>query len=104
MPRQLTPADFKFQLLEHAHFLRGHAIARGHGYDLDPKSTLWLIREEAWREFLMSPEFLMHAQHGKDGRVEKKLLGLPVRLSFEDDPDTPMVQLLMEPLLEARPR
>lgn len=103
--KKLTPGDFKFQLLEHAHVLRRHAIALSPGkYPLDPKSSMWVIREEAWKEFLMSEQFLMHAARGKDGRVKKELLGLPVRITFDDEPDTPMVQLVMEPLLEARPR
>jgi hypothetical protein len=96
--KTLTPDDFKFRLMERAHMLRRQAIARSAGHQLDPKTTMWVIRREAWREFLMSQDYLEHMQSCK----EKKLLDLPVRVTVDDDPDTPMVQLVMEPLLEAR--
>jgi len=100
--KTLTPDDFKFDLLHHAAQLRHWALERSNSHELDPKTTQWIITETAWREFLMSRDFVSHITFDNDGKTRNTLMGLPVRVTFSDDPDTPPVQLVMEPLLYAR--
>ena len=100
--KTLTPDDFKFDLLHHAQQLRRWAVQRSSSHRLDPKTTQWIITETAWREFQMSRDFMANITYAIDGKTRNTLFGLPVRVTFQDDPDTSPVQLVMEPLLYAR--
>lgn len=98
MTSKLTPDQFRFQLLEHA-----HAIRRDHQRDdrFRNETRVWLIRMEAWREFRMSRDYVdsFAEVYDKDGVARRELLGFPVRITYEDVPDAPMIQLLVEPKL-----
>lgn len=91
----LTPDDFRLSLVEEAYRLRRGALAQSGGYQLDPKTAMWVIRLDAWRESQASADFLKVVQYGPT--VRNELLGLPVRLTIDDSPDAPMIQLVMEP-------
>jgi hypothetical protein len=96
--KKLTPDDFRFQLLDHAHMLRRSYIARNKsGYALE--GAMWVIRREAWLEFRLSPSAL---EHIKMRSGVNELFGLPVRITVDDSDDTPMIQLVMEPVLKRR--
>ena len=97
----MKPEDFKFELLEHAYALRRQIMARTASHNLDPKTCTWFVTDRAWREFKMSADILSHVQI--DLRSSRKqLLGLPVRVTVDDEEGTPPVQLLMEPLLSPK--
>lgn len=96
----MTPDDFKLPLVEEAHRLRLGALEHSGGSRLDPKTTMWVIRKEAWRDFQCSADFLRTVQFGPTTRNE--LMGLPVRLTIDDSPDTPLIQLVMEPKIMPR--
>ena len=101
---KITPDMFKLTFIEEAHRLRRTALANSVTSKLDARTSMWVIREEAWRDFQISSDFLTVATFSSqrmDGR-RNELLGLPVRLTIEDEPDAPMIQLVMEP--EAKPR
>ncbi|WJI43700.1 hypothetical protein NL532_24140 [Mesorhizobium sp. C120A] len=101
---KLTPDMFKLSFMEEAHLLRRTACANSRSSKLDERTSMWVIRMEAWRDFMASSDFLTVAVvstqrlHGR----RNELLGLPVRLTIDDEPDVPMIQLVMEP--EAKPR
>lgn len=68
---------------------------------LDPKTCFWVITEPGWTELLREiRDYAVCISSGKVGR--KTLLGLPVRVTFNDEPDIPMVQLVMEPKIIPR--
>lgn len=100
--KTLTPDDFKFDLLHHAAQLRHRAMNQTSSTYLDEKTTQWIITETAWREFQMSRDFLQNVTFDRGGKTKNMLMGLPVRVTFRDDPDTPPIQLVMEPLLSPR--
>lgn len=94
--------DFKFQLLAHAHALRHSAIARSTGHDLDEKTAMWIITDAAWREFCASQDMLKGYAEIDLRCNRKRLLGIPVRVTYRDEEGTPPVQLVMEPMLAPR--
>lgn len=93
----LTPDNFKIPLVEEAYRLRRHAIAQGSTHALDEKTSFWVVRMEAWREFMKSSDFVKMARFSVDGRMRNELFGLPVRITTHDENDVPMIQLVMEP-------
>lgn len=99
--KTLTPEDFRFDLLHHARMLQRYALAESSGRPLDPKTSQWVIRREAWNEFRQAMDFLTvtGAVQINSRAAAWTLLGLPVRITVDDHPDTPMVQLVMEPML-----
>lgn len=97
----MTPDDFKFQLLDHARALRHSALERSKTNDLDPATSQWVVTYAAWRDFKTSKDFLNAVIVIEPGKM--KLLGLPVRITVDDDPLTPPVQLVMEPMRMWRP-
>lgn len=96
------PDDFKFSLMEEAYRLRHMTVATTGSAALDAKTSFWVIRIEAWREFMRSADFMNTVRIAQDGKHRNELLGLPVRLTVDDEPDVPMVQLVMEPMLAVR--
>lgn len=98
----MTPDDFKFDLMEHAYALRRQAMARSASHDLDPATCTWVITDRAWREFQKSADILTAVEVNlRDS--SRRLLGLRVRITVDDEAGTTPVQLLMGPLLAARP-
>lgn len=93
----MTPDDFKMPLIEEAYRQRHWALSHSRSHKLDPQTSLWIIRVEAWREFQLSADFVKSISIGPKHRLE--LLGLPVRLTINDEPDVPMIQLVMEPMI-----
>ena len=100
--KTLTPDDFKFDLLHHAQQIRSLAMAISRSHELDTNTAQWIVTETAWREFQMRRDFLTHISFDSGGKTRNELMGLPVRVTFRDDPDTPPIQLVMEPLLYRR--
>ena len=98
--KNLSPDSFRFDLLEEAYRLRRQALARSSHCELDANTSMWVIRREAWRDLLASADFVNSIRSGPTLRNE--LLGLPVRLTINDEPDVPMIQLVMEPMLRPR--
>lgn len=97
---RLTTEDFRFKLLDHALMLQRSYIRQNKsGHALI--GAQWIIRSEAWREFQASADFVTHVKFARNGVMKNELLGLPVRVTIDDQPETPMVQLVFEPLLEA---
>jgi hypothetical protein len=87
--KRLTPDDFKLPLIEEAYRLMHSAVANSSRSRLDERTSLWL-----------SSDFFPGVAYKSNRR--KELLGIPVRLTYDDDDDVPMIQLVMEPT--ARPR
>lgn len=79
---------------------RRMAIAQGSTHQLDDRTSFWVIRREAWIEILRSSDAYQSIQSRSDKR--KEIMGLPVRITVDDEPDVPMVQLVMEPMMMAR--
>lgn len=95
---KLTPEWFaKHSLLNEARQQIHHAIARSSGFDLDKSTAFWIVRMEGWRDLARDLEFNIFAT----GYPRKTLLGLPVRISIDDEPDVPLIQLVMEPMARA---
>lgn len=95
------PDDFKFSMMEEALHLHHMTVATTGRAALDAKTAFWVIRIEAWREFMRSADFMNTVRITQDGKHRNELLGLPVRLTIDDEPDVPMIQLVMEPLIAA---
>jgi hypothetical protein len=94
----MTPDDFKFDLLHHAHALRVSSISRSGSSDLDPKTTTWLVTDDAWKEALRGRD-LIEGRLVADVKTRRKtLFGIPVRITVDDEDGTPPIQLLMEPM------
>lgn len=92
-----TPADFHRTLLDEAYRLRSSVMAVSRlGVNLERSSALWVIRLDAWKELRRHQDYSSAVQCQPN-----RLFNLPVRLTIDDDPDTPMIQLLMEPQLWA---
>lgn len=69
------------------------------GLSLDRNSAMWLVRLEAWEMF--------QREMARSGTVSeiartRTLMGIPIRVTVDDDPDTPAVQLFMEPVFLPR--
>ena len=98
----MTPDDFKFDLLHHAFALRQAALTWSKSNDLDPKTSVWVVTGAAWREFRAS-EDIMCGDLSIDHRTCRiTLMGLPVRITINDEEGTPPVQLFMEPMFEIK--
>lgn len=91
----MTPDDFKLTVMEEAWRLRRSALARSATHTLDERTAIWVIRMDAWRELKMSADYVNSISIGVGRR--KELMGLPVRVTIDDEPDVPMIQLVMEP-------
>ena len=100
MARKFLPDDFRVGLLDEAY--RQHRLvesqASSFGRPLDADGAFWVVTRDAWIEFQRSADMISHIQFGPDRRRE--LFGLPVRVTFDDEPDVPRVQLVMEPALQ----
>lgn len=99
----MTPDDFKHTALDEAWRLRQMAIAHArNGFDLDEKTAMWVMTDAGWREIVASADYA--ASHMTTApKHPLTLFGLPVRLTYGDAPDTPAIQLVMEPMVFARP-
>ena len=95
--------DFSKTLLDDAYRLRMAAIKHSKGHELDPKTAIWVMTIDAWLEILRHKDYTASGliQDPNMERGQKRLMGLPVRTTIDDDPDTPMIQLVMEPDLHA---
>lgn len=98
----LRPEDFtKGTIISQARALRDAAIARSGSFELDPKTMCWLITLEAHRKLRLEYDpRLGYVQFDSSGRWW--ILGLPARITTWDPPDTPELQLVMEPILVRR--
>jgi len=86
----------KTPIAAQAYAIKIRAISMSETHKLDHKTAVWVITYSAWMSFLedmsRSPVDFLPSRN-------KTLLGIPVRITVEDDPETPEIQLLMEPLL-----
>ena len=99
----MKPEDFQLSILEDAYRLRRHAMQRSQTHELDPRTSMWVIRDTGWRELMMACGYLNYivCEPGPKS-TRRELLGLPVRVTIDDDPDVPMIQLVMEPMMVPR--
>lgn len=93
------PGDFELSLISEARQQFAYAIRFSHRH-LDPKTSFWVIKQSAWLEFIRAMDIHMVIQCGPTRR--KELMGLPVRITVDDEPDVPMIQLVMEPKVDRR--
>jgi hypothetical protein len=100
-PDPWGPEDFELTILVEANRLRMLAIAESRSNSLDPKTSFWVARREAWIDLMRDARYgRMIVQSGLSRR--KELFGLPVRVTVDDEPDVPLIQLVMEPMVRAR--
>ena len=93
-PKFIPEGDFLFQ---ECMALWHQTVAQTTVCSLEETSAMWIMREEAWRAICQRSEIMRTMETYK----AKQLMGLPVRITYQDHPDTPMVQLVMEPLRRA---
>lgn len=88
--------DFGLSMIEQASCKRAAAFAVSHGTPLDKRSAYWLAPIEhklrLYREFEAIGYLVLEAETGTT-----TLHGLPVRFTVGDPPETPEIQLVMEP-------
>ena len=101
MADKLTPEMFRMPLVDEAYRMRALVHLDGDWIRTDSSTAMWIIRDEAWREFRASQDFIQMQDMSSRRR---ELLGLPVRLTYDDSPDTPMIQLVMEHKVAPRAR
>ena len=95
------PENFELTILVEAHRLRMLAMSESRSHSLDPRTSFWVARREAWLELMRDVRYgRMIAPLGQTRR--KELFGLPVRVTVDDEPDVPLIQLVMEPMTRAR--
>jgi hypothetical protein len=88
-----TILDEAFQIV------RTHEALSRDGRLLDPRSMMWIIRWDGWRDIIASRDFATVAD------IERRtLFNIPVRVTVDDHPDTPLIQLVMETMLRAPKR
>ena len=95
--RHFVPDDFQLSLLSEAYQQHHYAMKYCNTHELDQRTSFWVVRRNAWMELLRSEDFLTSVDFNPQHR--KELMGLPVRLTIEDESDVPIIQLVMEPLL-----
>lgn len=95
------PEDFELTILVEARRLRMLAFAEGRTHSLDPKTSFWVARREAWIDLMRDARYARDVNFGSTTR-RKELFGLPVRVTVDDEPDVPLIQLVMEPMVRAR--
>lgn len=100
----MTPSDFEFDLLAHAHALYTQAQSYSASHTLDPKTCVWLVTYDAWRRAMQSPSIANTLTHGGGRKDARWIYGIHVRVTIEDEEGTPPIQLLMEPLVRRRAR
>lgn len=64
---------------------------------VDEQSAVFLLTEKAWRDIISSADYAFAIDMHR-----KRLFGIPIRVTHDDEPDTPRIQLLMEPQLSPR--
>jgi len=89
-------------LIDEAHRLLYWAVAQSSRSRLDEKTSMWVIKRDAWLKFMSSQESARLLVVDLTGARRNELLGLPVRLTIGDEPDVPMIQLVMEPMIAPR--
>lgn len=102
MKQRQTSETIAIAIMEDANRLRHYAIARSGRQNLDPKTSMWLITHDAWQHLKASSYFRTMIGAAVDRRA-RTLMGTPFRVTIDDDPNTPLIQLVMEPsLVETR--
>jgi hypothetical protein len=87
-------------MLAQAYQLKAAAISRSaSGNILDQNTCTWLVRDDC-RDLLMREIDPLLAQENRQPKM--LLMGIPIRFTVRDEPDTPELQLVMEPLLSPR--
>lgn len=83
--------------------LKVAAESHCNGVDLDQTTALWLLTEAAYISFVRPrARMLLICTMDETNLRPVKILGLPYRITTRDDPDTPLVQLVMEPTARKR--
>lgn len=95
MPLDAARHPIGTPLWEDVHRQYALGLRRAENSGLDPKSALWIIRRDAWRWLRAAADSLDSFTHNPETGY-RRLLGLPVRLTIGDEPDMPMVLLVME--------
>lgn len=73
--------------------------------ELDAGSVMFVIKAEAWREMIYEARAsgsLVGFDRNTEHMHSCRLFNVPVRLTIDDAPDVPVVQLALEPALYAR--
>ena len=93
----------KTPIAAQAYAIKIRAISMSGTHKLDHKTAVWVITYSAYRSFLEDMSLMSYGARDSAADLHsrnKTLLGIPVRITVEDDPETPEIQLLMEPLLK----
>jgi hypothetical protein len=89
-------------MLAQAYQLKAAAISRSaSGNILDQNTCTWLVRDDC-RDLLMREIDPLLAPENRHPKM--LLMGIPIRFTVRDEPDTPELQLVMEPILAPLPR
>jgi hypothetical protein len=92
---EMKPEHFSYSALSDARRQYYSALQHSCSSELDPKTSFWVITMNGWNELRRDVELQMVLRLGPSRR--KELMGLPVRVTVDDEPDVPMIQLVMEP-------
>lgn len=95
-PGEIDP----FKLMDEAYRLFREARAWSRGGPVDETTAQWLMTAEAWDFFRAEVERDTYSMAVRPGM--RRLMGIPIRLTCDDDPNTPLIQLVMEPRIEPR--
>lgn len=98
---RMRPEDFGVPMIDQAHRLLRASVAHSGGSQLDRNSATWLIPIEHRERLLREIYALGGRAISRSTRTE--LLGIEVRWTVEDNPSTPELQLVMEPVMSPRP-
>lgn len=91
----IKPEDFMYSILSEAKHQYFCALKHSSERHLDPKTAFWVVTMNGWKDIKRDLDVYMVAQLRPNSR--KELMGLPVRVTIDDEPDIPMIQLVMEP-------
>lgn len=110
MPDKITPEDFGvgdgrgLTVIDEAHILLSRAAnVSSCRVALDGSSAMFILSNQGYKDAIreMCSIGLMKELPAAGGIVQ--LLGIPARVTMYDAPDTPRVQLVMEPLAAILP-
>jgi hypothetical protein len=92
----MTPNDFGLSMIEQAYRKRASAHAVSRGVPLDERAAYWLVPIEHQPRLYSELEAQRSLIFDQSTR-RATLYGLPIRFTVGDPPETPEIQLVMEP-------
>lgn len=78
--------------------LKAKAVAERYG--LAKGTAMWLIRRDAWTELKEGQDFMTTIELDMKTGHPIRFMGLPVRITMDGAGDTPMIQIVMEAVIE----